>query len=56
MKYPEKLATKFGKLNKQYHVNYLVKRIQRAWKGYYYLQIMSDNYPYQIKKDIISFI
>ena len=55
MRYPEKLTSKF-KLSKQYHVNYLVKRIQRAWKGYYYLQIMSDNYPYQIKKDIISFI
>ena len=51
----EKLGSKF-KLNEQYHVNYLVKRIQRAWKGYHYLQKMGDNYPYQIKKDIISFI
>ena len=55
MGYSEKLATKF-KLNKQYHLNYLVKKIQRAWKGYHYLLIMGDNYSYQIKNNIISFI
>ena len=54
---PNKFNNYFNNnINKQFHVNYLVTKIQRLWKRYHYFSVLGNSYNGNIKYDIVCFI
>ena len=40
----------------QYHLNYLVIRIKKFWKRYYYLAIIENSYNEDVTERIVYFM